>query len=169
MAIDIEVYYEKYMPMVLRRCKQMLGSEEDALDAAQDVFVKLLRGRKTLRGQFPSSLLYTIATNTCLNRIRWKKRHAETSGDEAGETVFFTADPVGDSVEAKMLIDAIFRTESESTRTICFMYHADGMTLREIGDALGLSISGVRKRLTTFASRVRTKYGSGSFEGGKPL
>jgi RNA polymerase sigma-70 factor (ECF subfamily) len=165
-AIDIQACYEKYMPMVLRRCKQMLGHEEDALDAAQDVFVKLLKGRKTLHGQFPSSLLYTIATNTCLNRIRWKKRHAETSRDSVEDAAFFTTDAGCDKVEAKMIMDAIFATESESTRTICFMYHADGMTLKEIGEALGLSISGVRKRLTVFRSRARIKYEGGLGERG---
>jgi DNA-directed RNA polymerase specialized sigma24 family protein len=36
--IDIGVYYEKYLPMVVRRCRGILGDEEDALDTAQDVF-----------------------------------------------------------------------------------------------------------------------------------
>jgi RNA polymerase sigma-70 factor (ECF subfamily) len=165
MAIDIEVYYGKYMPMVLRRCRQMLKDEEDALDAAQDVFVRLLRGRQTLRGQFPSSLLYTIATNICLNRMRWNRRHAEDRREAMDE--FGAAERAYEQVEAKMVLEAIFDAESESTRTICFMYHVDGMTLKEIGETLGLSISGVRKRLTAFGSRARIKYGDESFEGGK--
>jgi RNA polymerase sigma-70 factor (ECF subfamily) len=159
MAIDIETYYEKYMPMVLRRCKQMLNNEEDALDAAQDVFVKLLNKKTALHGQFPSSLLYTIATNTCLNRIRWRKRHSETFWDETEGAAFFSTDLGYDQVEAKMIMDAIFKTESESTRGICFMYYADSMTLKEIGDALGMSISGVQKRLAAFGSRARLACG----------
>jgi RNA polymerase sigma-70 factor (ECF subfamily) len=167
MAIDIEVYYEKYMPMVLRRCKQMLGDGEDACDAAQDVFVNLLRGRQTLHGQFPSSLLYTIATNICLNRIRRTRRSAEDPHEAMDR--FPAAERAYDRVDAGMILDEIFRAESESTRAICFMYHADGMTLKEIGETLGLSISGVRKRLTAFGSRMRMKYGNGSFEGGELL
>jgi DNA-directed RNA polymerase specialized sigma24 family protein len=38
------------------------------------------------------------------------------------------------------------------------MYHADGMTLREIGEAVGMSVSGVRKRLTSFNTRARLRY-----------
>jgi RNA polymerase sigma-70 factor (ECF subfamily) len=164
MSIDIRECYEKYMPMVLRRCRRLLRDGDDALDAAQDVFVRLLRGRETLHGQFLSSLLYTIATNICLNRIRWKKRHAEDSREAMDE---FTATERGyDQVEAGMIMNAIFENESGKTRTICYMYHVDGMTLKEIGAALGLSISGVRKRLTAFASRARIKYGGGPFEGG---
>ncbi|AEF82333.1 RNA polymerase sigma factor [Leadbettera azotonutricia] len=71
MAIDIKTWYEKYGPMVFRRCKGMLHSEEDALDAVHDVFVQLMRAK--LDDRYPSSLLYTMATNTCLNKLRWRK------------------------------------------------------------------------------------------------
>jgi RNA polymerase sigma-70 factor (ECF subfamily) len=158
MVIDIHAYYDKYLPMVLRRCRGMLGNEEDALDAAQDVFVRLLRAKNRLRGQFPSSLLYTIATNTCLNRIRWKKRHGEESYEETSLPDHFGLDRGYDQVEAGMILEAVLKTESESTRAICFMYHADGMTLREIGEAVGMSISGVRKRLAAFNARARIRY-----------
>ncbi|MFP4378815.1 MAG: RNA polymerase sigma factor, partial [Spirochaetales bacterium] len=57
----------------------MLREEEAALDAMQDVFVELLRRENDLTDQAPSSLLYTIATNVCLNRIRKRNRHPETS------------------------------------------------------------------------------------------
>jgi RNA polymerase sigma-70 factor (ECF subfamily) len=40
MTIDVEAYYQKYAPMIFRRCRQMPGNEDDALDAVQDVFVK---------------------------------------------------------------------------------------------------------------------------------
>jgi RNA polymerase sigma-70 factor (ECF subfamily) len=122
------------------------------------VFVKVLRAGKRLRGQFPSSLLYTIATNTCLNRIRWKKRHGEISAGDAGIPDFFSQESGHDQVEAKMVMDSILKTEPESTRAICFMYYADDMTLREIGEALGMSISGVRKRISAFNARARIRY-----------
>jgi RNA polymerase sigma-70 factor (ECF subfamily) len=153
-SIDITAFYEKYAPMVVRRCRQMLKCEDDALDAAQDVFVCLIKAKTCLHGQYPSSLLYTIATNTCLNRIRQKKSRSEVSGD-VDDITMSVMDSGYDKVEAKLIMDAILATESESTRSICFMYHGDGMTLKEIGDAVGLSISGVRKRLRAFASRAR--------------
>jgi RNA polymerase sigma-70 factor (ECF subfamily) len=148
--------------MVFRRCKALLRNEEDALDAAQDVFVKLIKAKKTIHGQFPSSLLYTIATNTCLNRIRWKKGHRESSQEDLGEALLSAHDRGFEHIEAKMILDAILETESESTRALCFMYHVDGMTLKEIGETLGLSISGVRKRLATFSVRARIRYEGGN-------
>jgi RNA polymerase sigma-70 factor (ECF subfamily) len=164
MSIDVEAYYDKYAPMVFRRCRQMLRNEDDALDAAQDVFVRLIKAKHTLHGQFPSSLLYTIATNTCLNRIRGRKRQRE-SPQELEDLPLISHDRGYDQVEAEMLLELIMETESESTRAICFMYHADGMTLKEIGEAVGLSISGVRKRLQAFNTRARITYDGGKQHG----
>jgi RNA polymerase sigma-70 factor (ECF subfamily) len=135
----------------------MLGNEEDALDAAQDVFVALLAAAGKLRGLYPSSFLYTVATNACLNRLRQKRRRPET-GHNAAELPLAAMDRGYDQVEAEMLMDTILRAESESTRTICFMYHADGMTLKEIGEAMGLSVAGVWKRLKAFNARARIAY-----------
>jgi RNA polymerase sigma-70 factor (ECF subfamily) len=158
MAIDIDAYYEKYLPMVLRRCRALLGNEEDALDAVQDVFVKLLRGKTRLHGQFPSSLLYTMATNTCLNRLRGQRRRREAPYQEPALPARAADDRAYERVEAKMTIDAILQTETESTRTICCMYYIDDMTLQEIGEALGMSASGIRKRLAALSARARIRY-----------
>jgi len=157
MKIDIEDCYKKYAPMVFRRCLGMLGNEEDALDAAQDVFVKLLRYHRRLHGQFLSSLLYTIATNVCLNRLRQRKWQG---GDFHDPEMLFPAahDPEFERIEAGMIMDAILHNESESTRAICFMYYGDGMTLKEIGELMSLSISGVRKRILTFNARAKLKW-----------
>jgi RNA polymerase sigma-70 factor (ECF subfamily) len=140
----------------------MLGSEDDALDAAQDVFTKLLQAEKSLHGRFPSSLLYTIATNTCLNRIREKKRRRERGVEDFEALPLFQHDRGYEEVEARLIMDSILKNESELTRSICFMYHADGMTLKEIGEAVGMSISGVRKRLTGFHGRAKIRLGGGN-------
>ena len=160
MKINIEDCYKKYAPMVFRRCSFLLKNEEEALDAAQDVFVNLIRCQEQLHGQFLSSLLYTIATNICLNRMRQRKRHGG-SVDDLSSSQNFQLLAENDSglerVEDSMFMDAILQDESESTRAICFMYHGDGMTLREIGDVMDMSVSGVRKRLISFNTRAKLK------------
>ena len=158
MAIDVAAWYEKYGPMVIRRCRSILGNGEDALDAVHDVFVNLLRGEPRLHGQFPSSLLYTMATNICLNRLRKRKRESLKDISGGMEALFFYTDEGFDQVEAELLLEDILKDESETNRTIYFMYHADGMTLKEIGEVVNLSISGVRKRLEAFKSRAQIKF-----------
>ena len=43
LMVDVETLYRKYGAMVLRRCRSMLGDEQSAQDATQDVFVALLK------------------------------------------------------------------------------------------------------------------------------
>ena len=168
MAIDVAALYKACGPMVIRRCRKILKNEDDALDAVHDVFLKLLKEEERLNGQFPSSLLYTMATNVCLNRLRKKKWEAPISwgsrvscvnadADES-ERLFFCTDGAFEQVEAEILIEEILKDESEMNRAIYFMYHVDDMTLKEIGETVGLSFSGVRKRLTAFKSRALLKF-----------
>jgi RNA polymerase sigma-70 factor (ECF subfamily) len=191
--IDIGAWYETYLPMVMRRCRRLLKNEEDAFDAAQDVFLSAMKrplARKTAQGQtdvFPSSFLYTIATRVCLNRLHRKtiaRRRLgveSVSGADADASAGTdedcgaigsarmpgTGDTASDAAktEAKMIIDAILKTESAESRAICFMYHADGMTLAEIAGLYGISISGVRKRLLALAKRARINAAHIGYEG----
>jgi len=145
-AVDVEGYYRKYSPMVLRRCRFMLRNEEQALDAMQDVFVELLRREKDLVHYAPSSLLYTIATNVCLNRIRRTKRRPETADDEILQTIAGADSPETETLAGHFL-DRLFSREPESTRTIAMLHYVDGLTLEETAAQVGMSVSGVRKRL----------------------
>ena len=46
--VDVEALSQRYTPMVLRRCRRLLGDEQEALDAYQDVLVGLLQHRARL-------------------------------------------------------------------------------------------------------------------------
>ncbi len=146
MALDVEDLYRRYGPMVLRRCRQMLRHDQQALDAMQDVFVQVLARKDTLDDRGLSSLLYRIATNTCLNKIRSKSRRPEDPGsDLLGRIAGAAADH--DRAEARGVLDKLLGREPESTGTIAVLHLHDGYTLEEVAREVGLSVSGVRKRL----------------------
>ena len=146
MAIDVQDFYTRFGPMVLRRCRRLLGHEEESLDAMQDVFVQVLRNAERLDAQSPSSLLYRVATNVCLNRIRSNGRRPETSDGELLLKIAASDDIEGHS-HARRLLDKAFGREPESTRHIAVLHLLDGYTLDEVAAEVGLSVSGVRKRL----------------------
>ncbi len=146
LAIDISMYYENYGPMVLRRCRKILKDEERARDAMQDVFVQLIRNEKRLSEEYPSSLLHKMATNICLNIIRSQSRRPETPMEEKLVAIAGYEEPERGWI-AKDTLQRIFRKEKESTRTMAVLHYMDGMTLEEVAQEVGLSVSGVRKRL----------------------
>ena len=153
MPVNVEELYKKYGPMVLRRCRRLLIDEESALDAMQDTFVKVLRYKKTLKATYPSGLLYRIATNVCLNIIRKRKKVAELPSDEVLSAIA-SVDDVEDKVMQKDAINVIFKTEKTSTKVMAVLHYVDGMTLQEVATEVGLSVSGVRKRLRNLKKRV---------------
>ncbi len=153
MPVDVEEYYRRYGPMVLRRCRSLLKREELAVDAMQDTFVQVLRHQETLEGTAPSSLLYRIATNVCLNRIRTQRRHPEDADDELLDRIA-SLDDAEPRVLARNLIDRLFARDPVSTREIALLHLVDGLTLEEVAGEVGLSVSGVRKRLRPLKDRL---------------
>lgn len=132
--------------MVLRRCERLLGSADEARDACQDVFVRLVQHRSRLDGTYPSSLLYRMATNICLNRIRERSRRPATDGEAQLFGIASAAEPDGQS-QARILLDRLFGRHPQSSRTMAVLHFVDGLTLEEVAEETGLSVSGVRKRL----------------------
>jgi RNA polymerase sigma-70 factor (ECF subfamily) len=130
----------------------MLRNEEAALDAMQDVFVELLRRESSLEHYAPSSLLYTIATNVCLNRIRKTNRRGEINDDDILATIAGDTGPEERTL-IQHFLDRVFSREPESTRTIAMLHYVDGLTLEETAEQVGLSVSGVRKRLRALRKR----------------
>lgn len=153
MAADIEGLYQRYGPMVLRRCRQLLRDEEQAVEAMQDVFVELLRRQERLQVDAPASFLYRTATNVCLNRIRSHRRRPETPDQELLLRIA-TAPETEDRTLADMMLERIFAREKPSTKVIAVLHLRDGLTLQEVADQVGLSVSGVRKRLRTLRQHV---------------
>ncbi len=145
--ISVEDLYRTYGPMVLRRCRRMLRDEEEALDAMQDSFVKVLRYRDRLNDRGPSSLLYTIATNVCLNRIRSRSRDRSIPvGDDLEKLAGWGAEH-SDTALTGHFLDRLFAEQRPDTREIAVYHYLDGLTLEETANLVGLSVSGVRKRL----------------------
>jgi RNA polymerase sigma-70 factor (ECF subfamily) len=102
--------------------------------------------RDRLEGVYPSSLLYRIATNVCLNRIRDRARKPEAGDDELLAAIASVETP-GAASDARMLLDWVFGRQQASSRTIAVLHYVDGFTLEEVARQTNLSVSGVRKRL----------------------
>ena len=155
-AIDVEQLYQRYAPMVLRRCRRLLRDEEQAVDAMQEVFARLLANRERLHGLYPSSLLFRMATNVCLNMIRDERPSASLDQDPLAGKVAMAND-IEPRTVVQDLLARIFRREKSSTREMVYLYFMDGMTFREVARETGYSATGVRKRIKAFLSRVDVK------------
>jgi RNA polymerase sigma factor (sigma-70 family) len=156
LSLDVESFYERYGPMVLRRCRTLLRDDAQAQDAMQDVFVALLRHHDRLTDEAPAALLLRVATNTCLNRLRAVRTRAEDGDDEQLLRIASTGEGEGRTL-ARDLLAKLFRADdplAASSQTIAVMHLVDGMTLEEVARDAGMSVSGVRKRLRSVRARL---------------
>ena len=154
MSLDVGELYQRYGDLVLSRCRMLLGNEADARDAVQIVFLQAHRSRDAFRGDAnPSTWLWRIATHTCLNGLRTRRRRPEDPVEDMG----CYGDALLDPVEVRDLIDHVVDGEDETTR-LCVIYHfVDGMTHEEAGELLGLGGAAVRKRIAGFRERAKAR------------
>lgn len=153
MPIDVEGWYRRYGPMVVRRCRDLLRDEDQAMEAAQDVFVRLVRHQDRLTDEAPAGLLLRMATQVCLNILRSKRRHPEDPDEALLQRIACARDSEA-SVLARLRLQRIFRREQPSTRLIAVLHYRDGLTLEQVAREVGLSVSGVRKRLRSLRARA---------------
>ena len=162
MATAVEELYRRHGPMVVRRCQRLLRDREKAVDAMHDVFVEVLKREGSQAGSFavehPSALLFRTATNVCLNRLRSERRRpgdgAQPGEDDLLLRIAALEEPGGRS-HARALLDQLFSREQPSTRVIAVLHFVDGLGYEEVAAEVGLSVSGVRKRLRVLQERLR--------------
>ena len=159
MAVDIESLYRSHGPMVLRRCRTLLRDESKAVDAMHDVFVELLRRESRLDARAPVGLLLTTATNVCLNRLRSERRRPESPDDELLASIASLGGSAENLSLARRALDRIFGGEPASTRLIAVLLYVDRLTLEEVAVEVGMSVSGVRKRLRALKQRLPAAQG----------
>jgi RNA polymerase sigma-70 factor (ECF subfamily) len=154
MAVDIDSLYRTHGPMVLRRCRTLLRDESKAVDAMHDVFVELLRRENRLDARAPAGLLLTTATHVCLNRLRSERRRPEDPDHDLLARIASLGSSAENLSLARRALDRIFGGEPASTRLIAVLLYVDRLTLDEVAAEVGMSVSGVRKRLRTLKQRL---------------
>lgn len=119
----------------------------------QDVFVKLWGQRERIEPSALSSLLWQMATQVSLNRLRSRRRRPESCDDTLLHQIADDVEADARSL-ATVALDRLLGREPVSTRVIATLHYVDGMTLEEVASEVGMSVSGVRKRLRTLRARA---------------
>ncbi|MBR5964663.1 MAG: sigma-70 family RNA polymerase sigma factor [Treponema sp.] len=144
---DFSELYQKYGPMVLRRCRAILKDEEKALDAMQDVFLRLFENQGKIKNAC-ASLFYVTATRICLNKIKADKLRSGPDFETIAKTMADDFSEVeSQKIEAALTLEKIFESRDHKDALIATLHFVDGMTLEETAEQIGMSVSGVRKRI----------------------
>jgi RNA polymerase sigma-70 factor (ECF subfamily) len=142
----LEQLFRPHERALVSLCCGILGSAEDAEDAAQETFLRALRSLSRFRGDAAfRSWLFRIAINLCLE---WKRtRHPTERWERQDEG----AAPVGPSPEAVVLthlrlMDALSCLPAHR-RAVLLLKEWEGCNLTEIAQVMGWTETRVKNEL----------------------
>lgn len=142
----VKVLFSQYGGMVLRRARALLGDEQLARDAAQEVFLQVLRAEDQFRSEAsPVTWLYRITTNVSLNLLKGHSRRREELGEPPEQ---HREERV--SVDERLSIHAVLARVPEPLREIATYYYLDQMSHDEIARLCNVSRRTVGNRLVEF-------------------
>lgn len=147
--------YEKYGHHVHSRCLYLLGNRDEARDAVQEVFVKVITHIQEFRREASSATwMIRIATNHCLNVRRSQKAgwRQQFERDEKARPQTYEG---GEGVERRELVRSLLDEVDAETQAVAVHYYVDEMSQEEIARAVGRSLPTVRKRLKDFLETAR--------------
>lgn len=145
---EIRSLYERYASMVHIRCRSFLKSEDDAWDATQEIFMKLLNALPNIqKKESIYSWLTSTATNHCISILRKKKHllfNEEFHGIKDGSL----------PQEKRMVLKEIFKhflkPWDKRIREVVIYTYFDGYKQEEIAKITGMGESTIRRHLTRF-------------------
>jgi len=153
---------ERHGPGVHRLLLGLLDDPQDALDLAQETFVRVYQARSRFRAadRFVP-WLYTIASNLARNRLRWRQRHPTVPWDpqvrNAPEGNTKPVDTVSDSTPdpahqlmSRERIQAVRRAVAElppQLREVVVLCEWEGLSQAEAATVLGTTPKGVESKL----------------------
>jgi RNA polymerase sigma-70 factor (ECF subfamily) len=132
--------------------------ETDALDLAQETFVRVYetRRRYTVQGKF-STWLFTIAANLCRNHLRWRRRRREagpeTPDTEDAELAERVQSPVDSPDQAAMRSESISLVKvaidklPHDLKTAILLHEYQSLSYAEVASVLSCSVKAVEMKL----------------------
>ena len=150
---------ERHQDRLLALCERLLGNRDEALDACQEVFLKVYRhaGRAEPKGRL-FTWLYRIAVNHCLNRLRRRRvvRFLSLGGTDADEPEAVELDPPTEEPDPYVQLESrdrwrrtrrVLDSLPESQRTVVVLARFEGLSQKEIAATLAITEGAVESRL----------------------
>lgn len=148
-----QLFVEKYHPMVLNVCNNILNNYDDAMDVSQEVFIKIYESIEQFRGDSKiSTWLYRISVNKSLNFLRSRKRqnwftgldlifanqkdqNLEDDGMKPGENL--------EEDENKKALHYALNKLAKKQKIALTLNHFEDLPYKEIAEIMEISVSEV--------------------------
>lgn len=155
-----------YESRVYNLCYRMLGDGDSAADAAQDAFFSAFRNLRSFRGGSFRSWMLRIATNTCYDALRARKRRPTTSldtdDDDSDDSSPLQIADAGEAPDDFALrrelagaIQQALDTLPDEQRLAVVLSDIQGLAYEEIAQVMNANLGTVKSRLSRGRARLR--------------
>lgn len=154
-ATAFEQIYRKFERPVFTLALRLTGEREEAQDVLQDTMLRLFDRIADFRSESPFwGWLRQIAVNEALMRLRKRGRMPPTDEaiDEQLESHDVLLPPA--AADASLLARAMGRLP-DATRSVLWLYHAEGYTHDEIAGLMGRTTSFSKSQLARGTRKLR--------------
>jgi RNA polymerase sigma factor (sigma-70 family) len=153
---DVTQLYARYRDFVVRICLRYVQNPHEAEDLTQEIFLKAGAAWQAFGQQCqPSTWLYRIAVNRCLDHLRSKKRRRDQLESYALESPV-----VGDSEEdetpsiMRRILNQLRMEMDSMDKEIIYLRFELGFTHQAIAEICGVSRVAITKRLVKITARA---------------
>lgn len=134
---DFSELYRRHAPTVFRRARQLLGSESDAQEIVQELFLSLYERPEQYSGRSSMvTFLYGATTHACLNRLRDGRNRLRLVKERYVPQENARVEP---SPEMRLLLRQALGTLPRDLAEALVYYVVDGMSQQEIAEVRGCS------------------------------
>lgn len=149
---------EANQAMVYSLAYRMTGNSEDAADLTQEAFLNAWRGLARFQGQASfSTWLYRLTSNACIDFLRREKRRStlsltlEADEEESRQTEVsderWSPEALLDRQESLQAVRRALGQLSDEHREVLLLRELEGLSYREIAQALDLEEGTVKSRI----------------------
>jgi len=160
----VERLCRAHEPQLLQYLTRMLGKPDLAQEVAQDTYEKLHKMYRPEKVMFPRAILFKIATNFALMRLRRARLESTiiTGSARMDEVPDETAPPdrraMADEINQRLV--QTIKELNPNLRKVFVMAHVQGKARKDIAEQLGISLKRVDKRMTRALKHCRERLAS---------
>ncbi len=151
--------FDQNYQFVLNYLFYLSGDAELSEDLTQDVFLQLWDKRRSVEEKTLRSYLFTIARNCFLKNIRRQKYDLKFRSSFFENVENESPDYILEMKEFDEKLQKSLAALPEKCRVVFLMNRIDGLSYREIAEALGVSVKAVEKQMSKALSILREKIG----------
>lgn len=150
---------EKYQDSVINTCYRFLMNREEAEEVAQEIFLKVYLSFGSYQPKTKlSTWLFKIVVNSCLNKLRDKKKSSTFQLEEnLSASPEDQPDRSLEKEELKRLVRDAINSLPENQRAVIMLNKYEGFSYQDVAKILDCSVSAVESRLFRAKESLKKK------------